>query len=89
MNSVLKGKISNIKDLSIYINIEEFGIDGFMHANDISYLSKPEYINKDKRFKKFKLDKRGGAGWTGGRILYSRDMDDNDDNIDNIDIKDM
>ena len=48
-----------------------------------------EYINKDKRFKKFKLDKRGGAGWTGGRILYSRDMDDNDDNIDNIDIKDM
>lgn len=44
-----------------------------------------EYINKDKRFKKFKLDKRGGAGWTGGRILYSRDMDD----IDNIDANDM
>ncbi len=50
MNSVLKGKISNIKDLSIYINIEEFGIDGFMHANDISYVSKPE--EEIKKYKK-------------------------------------
>ncbi len=41
-NSVLKGKISNIKDFSIYINIEEFEIDGFLHANDLSYTEKSE-----------------------------------------------
>tara|TARA_Y100001970_G_scaffold270775_1_gene365109 strand:+ start:7352 stop:9079 length:1728 start_codon:yes stop_codon:yes gene_type:complete len=42
VDSIVKGKISNIKDLSIYVNINEFNIDGFMHANDLSYLSKPE-----------------------------------------------
>ncbi len=42
VNSTLKCKISNIKDLSIYLNIEEFEIDGFMHANDLAYSSKPE-----------------------------------------------
>ena len=42
VNSVLKTKISNIKDLSIYLNIEEFDIDGFMHSNDLSYTAKPE-----------------------------------------------
>ena len=41
-NSVLKGKISNIKEFSIYINIEEYDIDGFLHANDLSYIGKPE-----------------------------------------------
>ena len=42
VNSLIKGKISNIKDFSIYLNIEEFGIDGFLHANDLSYTAKPE-----------------------------------------------
>ncbi len=42
LNSTLKGKISNIKDFSIYINIQEFDIDGFLHANDLSYSGKPE-----------------------------------------------
>ncbi len=41
-NSILKCKISNIKDFSIYLNIEEFGIDGFLHANDLSYTANPE-----------------------------------------------
>ncbi len=40
--SVLKVKISNIKDYSIYLSVEEFGIDGFLHANDLSYVSKPD-----------------------------------------------
>ena len=40
--SILKGKISNIKDYSIYLNVEEFNIDGLLHANDLSYTSKPE-----------------------------------------------
>ena len=42
VNSTLKAKISNIKDFSIYISIEEFGIDGFLHANDLSYSAKPD-----------------------------------------------
>ena len=42
LNSVLKGKISNIKDHSIYVNIEEFDLDGFLHANDLSYITKPD-----------------------------------------------
>ena len=41
-NSVLKGIISNIKDFSIYVNIQDFDIDGFLHANDLSYSGKPE-----------------------------------------------
>ena len=42
INSVIKCKISNIKDFSIYINIKEFDIDGFLHANDLSYTGKPD-----------------------------------------------
>ena len=42
LNSTLKAKISNIKDFSIYINVEEFDLDGFLHANDLSYTGKPE-----------------------------------------------
>ena len=42
IGSSVKGKISNIKDLSIYVSFEEFDIDGFLHANDLSYSSKPE-----------------------------------------------
>ena len=46
----LKGKISNIKDFSIYVNFEEFEIDGFLHANDLSYLGKIE--DELKKYKK-------------------------------------
>ena len=42
IGSELEAKISNIKDFSIYLNVEEFAIDGFMHANDLSYTSKPD-----------------------------------------------
>ena len=42
VNSVIKGKISSIKEFSIYVNVQEFNIDGFLHANDLSYLGKPE-----------------------------------------------
>ena len=42
VDSVVKGKISNIKDFSIYINVQEFNIDGFLHANDLSYSGKLE-----------------------------------------------
>tara|TARA_B100000029_G_scaffold270928_1_gene266080 strand:- start:948 stop:2675 length:1728 start_codon:yes stop_codon:yes gene_type:complete len=42
VNSVIKGNISSIKEFSIYVNVKEFNIDGFLHANDLSYLGKPE-----------------------------------------------
>ena len=50
VGSIIKGKISNIKDFSIYINFEEFDIDGFLHANDLSYIGKPE--EELKKYKK-------------------------------------
>ena len=50
VNSTLKGKISNIKDFSIYVTIDELSIDGFLHANDLSYSSKPE--DEVKKFQK-------------------------------------
>ena len=51
INSVIKCKISNIRDFSIYLNIKEFDIDGFLHANDLSYISKP-----DDEIKKYNVD---------------------------------
>ena len=42
VDSELEATISNIKDFSIYLNVEEFNVDGFMHANDLSYTSKPD-----------------------------------------------
>ena len=50
INSVVKGKISNIKDFSIYLNFEEYDIDGFLHANDLAYSAKPE--EEIKKYKK-------------------------------------
>ena len=46
---------SNIKDLAIYLNIEEFEIDGFLHANDLAYSSKPEEEIKTRKIR----------GWNG------------------------
>ncbi len=49
-DSNLKVKISNIKDLSIYLEIPDLEIDGFLHANDLSYTAKPE--EEIKKYKK-------------------------------------
>ncbi len=50
VGSTIKVKISNIKDLSMYVEFEEFNITGFCHANDLSYSGKPE--DDVKKFKK-------------------------------------
>jgi len=50
VGSTIKVKISNIKDLSMYAEFEEFNITGFCHANDLSYSGKPE--DDVKKFKK-------------------------------------
>ena len=56
IGSVMKCAISNIKDLSIYLNLEEFDIDGFLHANDLSYSSKgDEEIKKYQKGDKLEV----------------------------------
>ncbi len=46
----VNGVISSINEYAIYIKLENFDIDGFLHVNDLSYLNKPE--EELKKFKK-------------------------------------
>ena len=48
--SEVEGVISSINEYAIYVKLEDFDIDGFLHANDLSYLNKPE--DELKKFKK-------------------------------------
>ena len=50
VGSTVKATISNIKDLSMYLDVEEFNITGFCHANDLSYSGKPD--DDVKKYKK-------------------------------------
>ena len=52
-DTIVEGVITSINDYAIYIKIDGFEIDGFLHANDLSYGSKP-----DDELKKFKKDQR-------------------------------
>jgi len=51
VKSILNGKIINIKDYSIYVNIDEFDITGHLHANDLSYTANPV-----EEIKKYNID---------------------------------
>ena len=38
-----------MNDYALYVKLDNLDIDGFLHANDLSYLSKPEdELNKYK-----------------------------------------
>ena len=37
VGSEIEGKISSINEYAIYLNIESFDIDVFLHSNDLSY----------------------------------------------------
>jgi len=50
VGSVVEGKISSINEYAIYLNIEEFKIDVFLHSNDLSYTGNPE--EELKKYKK-------------------------------------
>ena len=52
-DTIVEGVITSINDYAIYIKIDGFEIDGFLHANDLSYSNKP-----DDELKKFKKDQR-------------------------------
>jgi len=56
VGSVVNGTISNLNEYAIYVKIENLEIDGFLHANDLSYSGRPdEEIKKFKKGDKIKV----------------------------------
>ena len=54
--SEVNGIISNANEYALYIKIDNFEIDGFLHANDLSYTNKPEEeLKKYKKGEKLKV----------------------------------
>ncbi len=50
VGSEISGTISSSNEYALYVKLGEFDIDGFLHANDLSYLNNPE--EELKKFKK-------------------------------------
>ena len=50
VGSTIEGNISSINEYAIYLKLDDYEIEGFLHANDLSYLGKPE--EELKKFKK-------------------------------------
>ncbi|MDC3043039.1 S1 RNA-binding domain-containing protein [Candidatus Pelagibacter sp.] len=48
--SEVEGIVSTSNEYALYVKLDEYDIDGFLHANDLSYLNKPE--DELKKFKK-------------------------------------
>ncbi len=56
VGSEIAGVVSNMNDYALYVKLDNLDIDGFLHANDLSYLSKPEdELNKYKKGDKLKV----------------------------------
>ena len=56
VGSEIEGKISSINEYAIYLNIENFDIDAFLHSNDLSYTGNPEEeLKKYKKSDKLKV----------------------------------
>ena len=49
VGSEIDGVVSSINDYALYVKLNNFEIDGFLHANDLSYLNNP-----DEELKKYK-----------------------------------
>ena len=50
VNSEIDGIVSSTNEYALYVKLGDFDIDGFLHANDLSYTNKPE--EELKKFKK-------------------------------------
>ena len=50
VGSEIEGKISSINEYAIYLHVESFDIDIFLHSNDLSYTENPE--EELKKYKK-------------------------------------
>ena len=53
IGSEINGIVTSINEYALYVKLDEFDIDGFLHANDLSYTHNPEdelkkYKNGDK-----------------------------------------
>ena len=56
VNTFIEGTISSINDYAIYLKVDGFDIDGFLHANDLTYDKNPEdEIKKYKKGDKLKV----------------------------------
>ena len=54
--SEIDGTITTSNEYALYIKLGEFDIDGFLHANDLSYTNKPdEELKKYKKGDKLKV----------------------------------
>ncbi|MDC3139715.1 S1 RNA-binding domain-containing protein [Candidatus Pelagibacter sp.] len=49
VGSEINGIVNNSNEYAIYLKLEDFDIDGFLHSNDLSYTEKP-----DEELKKYK-----------------------------------
>tara|TARA_A100001011_G_scaffold163243_1_gene171769 strand:- start:1381 stop:3123 length:1743 start_codon:yes stop_codon:yes gene_type:complete len=56
VGSEIEGVVNNLNEYAIYLKLADFEIDGFLHANDISYTGKPEdELKKYKKTDKLKV----------------------------------
>ena len=55
VGSIVEGSINNMNEYAIYIKIDDFEVDGFLHANDLTYNKNPEeelkQYSKNQRLK--------------------------------------
>ncbi len=55
VDAIVEGQITSINDYAIYVKIDGFDIDGFLHANDLTYDKNPEgelkNYKKDQKLK--------------------------------------
>ena len=53
VGSDIEGIVVSTNEYAVYVKLENFNIDGFLHANDLSYTGKP-----DEELKKYKKDNK-------------------------------
>ena len=54
--SEINGTVSSSNEYALYIKLDDFDIDGFLHANDLSYTNNPEEeLKKHKKGDKLKV----------------------------------
>ena len=56
VGSVIDTVVSSANEYALYVKLDNFDIDGFLHANDLSYMGKPEEeLKKHKKGDKLKV----------------------------------
>jgi len=54
VGSIINGEIIGTNDYALFVKLEKYSIEAFLHSNDLSYLSNPEEeIKKHKKGEKF------------------------------------